>query len=163
MKIAIYGSRRQHDNLGEVRAFLTAAAERGCGLVFHRKLFRHLAEEMPDVMSATDYDVVDELGAHEPDYVVSLGGDGTFLRTAAWTGNREVPVIGVNTGHLVDVQVFSALRWLKLFAICNKPEIFNVIGALYHNSAAVALPNVANKLPFKHIFRGIQQNPAPAV
>ncbi len=100
MKIAIYGSRRQHDNLGEVRAFLTAAAERGCGLVFHRKLFRHLAEEMPDVMSATDYDVVDELGAHEPDYVVSLGGDGTFLRTAAWIGGREVPVIGVNTGHL---------------------------------------------------------------
>jgi NAD+ kinase len=127
MKIAIYGSRRQHDNLGEVRAFLTAAAERGCGLVFHRKLFRHLAEEMPDVMSATDYDVVDELGAHEPDYVVSLGGDGTFLRTAAWIGGREVPVIGVNTGHLGYLAALGIedLAVLPL-ALENADELFRI-------------------------------------
>ena len=36
----------------------------------------------------------------EADYALSIGGDGSFLRTAAWVGNKEIPVVGINTGHL---------------------------------------------------------------
>lgn len=31
---------------------------------------------------------------------ISLGGDGTFLRTARWVGDTSIPIVGVNTGHL---------------------------------------------------------------
>ena len=31
---------------------------------------------------------------------MSMGGDGTFLRTAAAIGAKEIPILGVNTGHL---------------------------------------------------------------
>lgn len=34
------------------------------------------------------------------DLVVSLGGDGTFLRTAAWVGRQGIPILGINTGRL---------------------------------------------------------------
>ena len=34
------------------------------------------------------------------DFVLSLGGDGTFLRAAHWVGNREIPIAGVNLGNL---------------------------------------------------------------
>lgn len=34
------------------------------------------------------------------DFAVSIGGDGTFLRTAQLVGRRRMPVIGINTGRL---------------------------------------------------------------
>ena len=34
------------------------------------------------------------------DFVISLGGDGTFLKAASRVGNREIPIIGVNMGRL---------------------------------------------------------------
>lgn len=34
------------------------------------------------------------------DIVVSVGGDGTFLRTAYIVGNSAIPVLGINTGRL---------------------------------------------------------------
>ncbi len=32
--------------------------------------------------------------------VISVGGDGTFIKTARWVGNKELPVLGINGGHL---------------------------------------------------------------
>lgn len=41
------------------------------------------------------------------DFAVSVGGDGTFLTTAAIIGDRNIPILGINCGHLgflADVQ-----------------------------------------------------------
>ncbi|MEA4980531.1 MAG: NAD kinase [Petrimonas sp.] len=46
------------------------------------------------------------------DLALSVGGDGTFLRTAAAVGNLDIPVLGINTGRLgflADVN-FSDLK-----------------------------------------------------
>ncbi|MDE6311710.1 MAG: NAD(+)/NADH kinase [Muribaculaceae bacterium] len=119
MRIAIYGSRRQHDSLAEVSAFLSDASRRGIELTIHRKLFKHLREEMPAFMSGIACRVVDELGDSVADYAVSLGGDGTFLRTAAWVGSRMIPIIGVNTGHL---------GYLAALDIADLPLLPEVLG-----------------------------------
>jgi len=42
-----------------------------------------------------------------PDLVIVLGGDGTILRTARWMGYDQVPVMGVNLGHLGFLADFS--------------------------------------------------------
>ena len=34
------------------------------------------------------------------DFVISIGGDGTFLRAASMVGSKATPIIGVNTGRL---------------------------------------------------------------
>lgn len=36
----------------------------------------------------------------EADVVMSIGGDGTFLRTAARVGAKQIPMVGINTGRL---------------------------------------------------------------
>lgn len=36
----------------------------------------------------------------DADFAVSLGGDGTFLRAASRVGKKNIPIVGVNMGHL---------------------------------------------------------------
>lgn len=36
----------------------------------------------------------------QADAVISIGGDGTFLRTAARIGSKSIPIIGINQGRL---------------------------------------------------------------
>lgn len=98
MKIAIFGSRRQNNVAGYVAEFLRTLSEKGIGVVMHRKLYNHLYEIMPQCLDGVGT-VVDgpDFAA---DLAVSLGGDGTFLRTAVWVGDKEIPIVGVNTGHL---------------------------------------------------------------
>lgn len=47
----------------------------------------------------------------EVDMVVSVGGDGTFLRTAATVGDSGIPVLGINTGRL---GFLSAINYVDL-------------------------------------------------
>ena len=39
-------------------------------------------------------------GNFDVDYVISLGGDGTFLKAAGRVGAKQIPIIGVNMGRL---------------------------------------------------------------
>ena len=41
-----------------------------------------------------------ERGNFDVDYVISLGGDGTFLKAASRVGAKQIPIIGVNMGRL---------------------------------------------------------------
>ena len=37
---------------------------------------------------------------NDADFVISMGGDGTFLRAAGRVGNRQIPLLGINMGRL---------------------------------------------------------------
>ncbi|MDE7385863.1 MAG: NAD(+)/NADH kinase [Muribaculaceae bacterium] len=97
MTIAIYGSRRQGEYLTRIARLLALLAERGVTVIMHSKLYRHLRSEVPGNLPVARV-IGDE--PFEADVAVSLGGDGTLLRTARWVGDREIPIAGVNTGHL---------------------------------------------------------------
>lgn len=98
MTIAIYGSKRQGAYLGRIAAFLEAVALRGDSVVMHPKIFHYLAERvrLPEGVPAK----VTESSDFQADIAISLGGDGSFLRTAAWVADKQIPILGVNTGHL---------------------------------------------------------------
>jgi len=52
---------------------------------------RQLIGQLPDVEIAEP---------EESDMALSVGGDGTFLRTAARVGTSDIPILGINAGHL---------------------------------------------------------------
>lgn len=98
MKIAIYGSRRQEAHLCEIEQFMRRLDALGFEVVMHPKLYTYLRSVMlPSLAVVRRVTDSDDFSA---DAAVSIGGDGTFLRTAMWVSERQIPILGVNTGHL---------------------------------------------------------------
>jgi NAD+ kinase len=97
MKIGIFGSEYQAGKQESIRTLFDALKRLGGRVWIEPHFCRYLSERFaytPAVEGAVD-------DASLPlDLAISLGGDGTFLRTAAWVGRREIPVLGVNTGRL---------------------------------------------------------------
>ncbi len=99
MKIAVYGNSRQYEYAGRLLDFFVKLKEGGAGIVMHSRLFRSLAREGDAVASVVSR-VVDDGQEFTADAALSFGGDGAILRTAIWVGDREIPILGINTGHL---------------------------------------------------------------
>ena len=99
MLIAIYGSRRQTPHAPQLQTLLHALAVGGAGIAMHPKLYEHLCGELG--MSLPGVTVADPYRSPaEADLALSIGGDGTFLRTAAWVAETGTPILGINTGNL---------------------------------------------------------------
>lgn len=95
-RIAIYGSRRQDSYLKELAGLFLFMHEAGFDVGVHPKLYNYLQEKNVDMYGASCQTWVSE----DTSLVISIGGDGTFLRAARWVGRLEIPILGVNTGHL---------------------------------------------------------------
>jgi NAD+ kinase len=53
-----------------------------------------------DLIGRSDLGVADEIFGDRLDVVMSIGGDGTMLRSVALVGSRDLPVLGVNMGQM---------------------------------------------------------------
>lgn len=63
------------------------------------------ADRLFDALTAHDVVITDDV--READFAVSMGGDGTFLTTAMKVGERQIPILGINTGRLGFLADFS--------------------------------------------------------
>lgn len=91
--------------LQEVQHLLDFMKERDVNVLLSQELRQELNLRQYDSYPREDEDNPNDL---EPvDFALSVGGDGTFLTTAASIGNRNVPILGINCGRLgflADVQ-----------------------------------------------------------
>ncbi|MBQ7698124.1 MAG: NAD kinase [Paludibacteraceae bacterium] len=98
MNIAIFGNAMKQQTLNEVQHLIEY-------MVAHQ-IQIYLSQELRQELNLRDYKVYpreDEtiLSEIDPiDFALSVGGDGTFLTTAAAVGSKSVPILGINCGHL---------------------------------------------------------------
>lgn len=98
------------ETLREVRNILEFFANKHelfpLGQEVHVLLSQELRQELdlreyPGFPENWDSDKQPENVYGEPiDFALSIGGDGTFLTSAAVIGNKNIPILGVNCGHL---------------------------------------------------------------
>ncbi|MDE7402796.1 MAG: NAD(+)/NADH kinase [Muribaculaceae bacterium] len=94
--IAVFGNPCQESHIAELREFLAMLASEGIETVIHQEFGEWLLEFGVNLYSARPVETLPE----RVDLLVSIGGDGTFLRSAEWLGGMPVAVLGINTGHL---------------------------------------------------------------
>ena len=109
MTIAVFGNAMKSRTLTEVRHILEFMTEKGVHVLLSQELRQELdLREYPGFPENWDSDEQPENVYGEPiDFALSVGGDGTFLTSAAVIGNKNIPILGVNCGHLgflADVQ-----------------------------------------------------------
>lgn len=100
MRIAIYGSRRQLPYKDSIQSLLRRLSLAGAEIYMAHKLYTHLAGDLALNLSAVTLAGSDFRSLPHIDMALSIGGDGTFLRTAAWVADTGTPILGINTGHL---------------------------------------------------------------
>ncbi len=97
MKIAIYGNQYQNEHLADVAAFLDELSRRNVWIEMESSFFNYLCRVLPE--PPTVQNIIDG-GQFSAALALSIGGDGTFLRTAEWVADKAIPILGINTGHL---------------------------------------------------------------
>lgn len=90
------------ETLREVQHILEFMTEKGVHVLLSQELRQELnLREYPGFPENWDGDTQPENVYGEPiDFAVSVGGDGTFLTSAAAIGDKNIPILGVNCGHL---------------------------------------------------------------
>lgn len=110
--IAIRGNKNQDACIPDLCKFFAMLEDEGIDVGIEADFKVYL--ESKDIM--TPFAATLQEVPSDASLVVSIGGDGTFLRTAAWVGGKNIPVMGINTGHLGYLAGFSLREPGPLFA-----------------------------------------------
>ncbi|HZD06140.1 MAG TPA: NAD(+)/NADH kinase, partial [Longimicrobiales bacterium] len=89
-RIGVVGRRRSDGLQPSLERLRTFAEGHGVALFYAADTLEHA----PEGSRVLDFDEA------PVDLVVALGGDGTLLRASRMASGREIPVLGVNLGHL---------------------------------------------------------------
>ena len=97
LKFALFGNLYQERKSAAVQKFFAIAEKYEAAVSmpesFHRFLEENLKIHIPncEIINENDF---------KADFAVCLGGDGTFLDVASRVADKQIPIIGFNTGRL---------------------------------------------------------------
>ena len=95
MVIAVFGNTLRQETIAEVKHIVEYLQQHSITVV--------LSPELRNDVFARDLPSVEDYVSHTGeaiDFAISVGGDGTFLTTASMLGHLDIPILGINCGHL---------------------------------------------------------------
>lgn len=110
MTIAIFGNTFKDDTVNVVTHILEFMKAHDVKVL--------LSRELRDVLSLRDqYGPFTEETTEVVDFALSVGGDGTFLNTAAQVAGCNIPILGINLGRL---GFLADVRTTDVYAVCEQ-------------------------------------------
>ena len=97
LRFALFGNIYQARKAASIQKVLTTIANYGAELYVDMEYYYFLKDNQRLNVPATKVFTEDDF---EADFVISMGGDGTFLKAAGRVGNKDIPILGVNMGRL---------------------------------------------------------------
>ncbi len=98
MRIAIYSRILKAEILPSLVKLLALFRKKNAEVIIHKILY---AQIVPLLKKNENYSIFGETLVREGvDIIISVGGDGTLLDTITLLKNKEIPVLGINTGRL---------------------------------------------------------------
>ena len=96
-KFALFGNTYQAKKSAHVLRLLSILEKHQAEIYIHKEFYQFLTKEQKmDIHAAGVF----EGNEFDVDMVLSMGGDGTFLKAASYVGNKNIPILGINTGRL---------------------------------------------------------------
>lgn len=95
MRIAIFGSRHQQED--RIKHIFDVLNTKNVEIYVQERFYEYLISEF-----GLHYDVAGIIkdSCFDADMAISIGGDGTFLKTTSIIGKKDIPIFGINTGRL---------------------------------------------------------------
>ena len=135
MKVALFGMSPNQASMPYIQQLIRKLEEINCGILVYEPYFKMIEPSVtfniPHQLFSTHDDLVGKV-----DYLLSIGGDGTFLDTVRLVKNSGVPVLGINLGRLGFLSSIS------------KNEISTAINALVNKDFKL-VPRILIKLNTK--------------
>lgn len=97
LTFAIFGNSFQPRKSQSLMRVLDFLCSKGASIIFDRTFYDFLTAEQNQELGEVGTFEGDDFNA---DYVISMGGDGTFLKAAVRVGIKSIPLIGINMGRL---------------------------------------------------------------
>ncbi len=98
LRIALFGNKHQDEKSSCIATLFAGLKARGAQVMIEENFAGFLRRR--GLSDLCPHELLHRNDPFTADLAISLGGDGTFLRTAAFIGNRGIPILGINTGHL---------------------------------------------------------------
>lgn len=98
-KIGLFGKRYDNTMHASLQALVQSLEKHGIEMFVFNDFYNLIKDEIvfsqtPNLFSR------EENTAAELNFLFSIGGDGTLLKNVAQLGDKNVPIVGVNLGHL---------------------------------------------------------------
>ncbi len=100
MRVAIYGKNISKDSKPFVEQLHKKLISMSAHIAVNRRFGRFLRENCNLDIKFEEYTTCEELVALKPDFVMTLGGDGTILDAVTVVRDSGIPILGVNLGRL---------------------------------------------------------------
>lgn len=97
MKVALIGNTYQAEKSRYLMTIIEQLRKHGVKIIVERNFLTFITSELG--FETNDMEAFDEC-EFEADLCISIGGDGTFLKAASYVEGKQIPILGINTGHL---------------------------------------------------------------